>query len=230
MFNDHDMAYMADIYIGTPPQKIRGLFDTGSSNTWILNKSLKTLDGIAYDDKKSSTSKASDQAAEISFGSGSLAGHFYTDDMQIGLGEGAIKIKEQRFGNVEQESGIFMGGFEAIIGMAYPELAESGVTPVFDNMMGQHLLKNNLYAFYLTTNAQEGESDLTFGYYDKTKFFGDLIWHPVEFKYMFGIRLDDILINGKSLGFCGPNGQKKDCLVTVDSGTTMMAMPGWAMS
>ena len=60
MFNDHDMAYMADIYIGTPPQKIRGLFDTGSSKTWILNKSLKTLDGIAYDDKKSTTSKASD--------------------------------------------------------------------------------------------------------------------------------------------------------------------------
>lgn len=28
-----------------------------------------------------------------------------------------------------------MGGFEAIVGMAYPALAESGVTPVFDNMM-----------------------------------------------------------------------------------------------
>jgi len=36
--NDHDMSYMADLYIGSPPQKVRGLFDTGSSNTWILNK------------------------------------------------------------------------------------------------------------------------------------------------------------------------------------------------
>ena len=36
--NDHDMSYMADLYVGNPPQKIRGLFDTGSSNTWILNK------------------------------------------------------------------------------------------------------------------------------------------------------------------------------------------------
>jgi hypothetical protein len=34
--------------------------------------------------------------------------------------------------------------------MAYPALAEDGVTPVFDNMMNQNLLKNNLFAFYLT--------------------------------------------------------------------------------
>jgi hypothetical protein len=47
---------------------------------------------------------------------------------------------------------------------------------------------------------------------------------------MYGLKLDDIKINGKSLGFCGPNGKKSDCLVTVDSGTTMMAMPGWAFS
>lgn len=38
MFNSDDMAYMADIYVGSPPQKIRALFDTGSANTWILNK------------------------------------------------------------------------------------------------------------------------------------------------------------------------------------------------
>lgn len=40
MENDHDMSYMADLYIGNPPQKVRGLFDTGSSNTWILNKEV----------------------------------------------------------------------------------------------------------------------------------------------------------------------------------------------
>jgi len=48
-----------------------------------------------------------------------------------------------------------MGGFEAIVGLAYPALAEKNVTPMFDNMMGQHLLKNNLFAFYLTENNQK---------------------------------------------------------------------------
>ena len=112
--------------------------------------------------------------------------------------------------------------------MAYPSLAEQGVTPVFDSMMEQDLLQNNLFAFYLTMVSQDAQSELTFGYYDSKKFTGEMRWHPVRFKYMFGLQLDDILVNGKSLGFCGPNGIKQDCLLTVDSGTTMMSMPGWA--
>lgn len=109
-----------------------------------------------------------------------LAGHFYTDDLTFGNGANQIKIKNQKFGNVEEEKDIFNGDFEAIIGLAYPALAEPGVTPVFDNMIGQHLLKNNMFAFYLGAVAEQGESDLTFGYYDKTKFEGDLVWNPVK--------------------------------------------------
>ena len=80
-----------------------------------------------------------------------------------------------------------MGDFEVLLGLAYPSLAEQGVTPVFDNMMKQNLLQNNLFAFYMTMSTQDAESELTFGYYDKTKFKGDLTWHPVRFKYMFGL-------------------------------------------
>lgn len=45
MYNDADEAYMADVYIGTPPQKIRAIFDTGSANTWILNAAVKRING-----------------------------------------------------------------------------------------------------------------------------------------------------------------------------------------
>jgi saccharopepsin len=98
-------------------------------------------------------------------------------------------------------------------------------------MMSQSLLKNNMFAFYLGSQAAGTESDLTFGYYDKTKFEGDLVWHPILLKYMFGIQLDDVKVNGKSLGFCGKEGsgaQRTNCLLTVDSGSSMMAMPSFA--
>lgn len=53
---------------------------------------------------------------------------------------------------MEKQKTIFRGNnFEAIIGMAYPALAEQGVTPVFDEMMNQKLLKSNVFAFYFTT-------------------------------------------------------------------------------
>lgn len=73
-------------------------------------------------------------------------------------------------------------------------------------MMDQHLLKSNLFAFYLTNKNGGMKSDITFGYYDTSKFMGKIVWHPIVFEYMFGIKLDDIKIGGKSLGICGNGG------------------------
>ena len=124
---------------------------------------------------------------------------------------------------------IFTGSnFEAIVGLAYPALAEPGVKPVFDEMMGQNLLQDNMFSFYLTSKQAENigmESDLTFGYYDKSKFKGDISWHPIKYQYMFGVQLDDIKFNGQSSGVC-KNG--KECLITFDSGTSLMSVPTFA--
>lgn len=65
---------------------------------------------------------------------------------------------------------------------------------------------------------------MTFGYYDKEKFKGDMHWNDVKFKYMYGVQLDDIKFNGKSTGVC----QSKECLITFDSGTSLMSVPKWA--
>lgn len=111
--------------------------------------------------------------------------------------------------------------------MAYPSLAEKGVTPVFDEMIGQKLLKQNIFAFYLTSKQAETHgmlSDLTFGYYDKQKFKGDIHWNDIKFKYMFGVKLDDVKFNGVSTGLCA----SRECLITFDSGTSLMSMPTFA--
>jgi hypothetical protein len=89
--------------------------------------------------------------------------------------------------------------------MAYPALAEPNVRPVFDEMMAQGLLQSNMFSFYLSSKQDENaglKSDLTLGYYDKSKFTGDIHWSPVNFKYMFGVPLDDIKVGGKPLGIC----------------------------
>jgi len=141
--NLEDNAYVSDLFVGNPPQKIRALFDTGSTNTWILNKNTD-IGGkekeLSYDNAASTSAKKTDQKAHITFGSGSLAGHFYTDDLRVGScdgkSNGQIHIKNQKFGNVEAQKTIFTGSnFEAIVGMAYPALAEKNVTPVFDEMI-----------------------------------------------------------------------------------------------
>ena len=53
--NEQDMAYMAEIAVGNPPQKIIALFDTGSSNTWILNSDVFGTYGSGFNSTASST-------------------------------------------------------------------------------------------------------------------------------------------------------------------------------
>jgi len=56
--------------------------------------------------------------------------------------------------------------------------------------MSQKLLQSNIFAFYLTHKKDEAigvQSDLTFGYYDATKFSGDIHWNPIIFQYMFAV-------------------------------------------
>lgn len=63
-------------------------------------------------------------------------------------------------------------------------MAERGVKPVFDEMIDQKLVKKNIFAFYFTSKFAENygfKSDLTFGYYDRAKFKGDIHWSPVLF-------------------------------------------------
>ena len=36
--NLRNYIYISEFHIGNPPQKMRGVFDTGSTNTWVLNE------------------------------------------------------------------------------------------------------------------------------------------------------------------------------------------------
>lgn len=80
------------MYVGNPPQPVRALFDTGSTNTWVLSN-LVDLGGASkersYNNMTSTTAKATSQAAKIYFGSGNLGGHFVTDDVRLGTCDGS---------------------------------------------------------------------------------------------------------------------------------------------
>jgi hypothetical protein len=59
--------------------------------------------------------------------------------------------------------------FQAIVGLGYPSLAQNGALPMFDNLMAQHSLTDNIFAFYIVSNFEEHfglKSEMTFGYID----------------------------------------------------------------
>jgi len=86
-----------------------------------------------------------------------------TDDIRLGFtnssntdGPGTILIKNHKFGLVENQKDIFnIFEFDAIIGLAYQSIAQTGVVPIFDDIMKNNLLEHNVFAFYMTSEMDE---------------------------------------------------------------------------
>ena len=84
-----------------------------------------------------------------------------------------LVVPEWTFGMVVDQNHVFNGKFDALIGMAYPQFAERGVTPLFDGLMQSRQLAKNVHSWYLSYNPDE-ESEILFGGWDKNRFRGDL--------------------------------------------------------
>jgi hypothetical protein len=85
--NNSNFNYVATLSVGTPPQEVRAIMDTGSANTWIISKEAADASGMyhqPFDPDESTTFEWSDQTAYISFGSGDLSGNFVTDTITVG--------------------------------------------------------------------------------------------------------------------------------------------------
>jgi len=129
------------------------------------------------------------------------------------------------------EQTCFHDTFDAIIGLAYPEFAEEGVTPLFDAMMNAGILGQNLFAFHMSMNPEDEESEVMFGAWnpDRIDTRGDhaeVEWHPVVHKLFWSVKLDDVRIGDVSLGLCGDD--TDPCRFTPDTGTSLLTFPSWA--
>lgn len=90
-----------------------------------------------------------------------------------------------------------------------------------DALMDENILQKNLFSFNMSMNPDE-DSQLIFGEIDQTAYTGDMVYHKVLHQLFWSIKLDDVLIDGKSMGFCD---NKRNCLITPDSGTSTITFP-----
>lgn len=218
--NYKNTQYVGTIAIGNPPQSIPVIFDTGSGNLWVtstLCKAYSCANHISYSRAKSQKFKRLGLGVQVTFGTGTVSGEINEDQFTVGN----LNIPTQKFGEILDEDGdVFAAGkFSGILGLAYPSMAAYDVTPVFDSIINNHLLKSNVMTFYYSMN-ESTDGQITLGYLDKSKYIGDIKYYPVVDKFYWTIQLDDIKYKGKSLGLC-----KGGCKAVIDTGTTLITGP-----
>ncbi|KAL1442140.1 hypothetical protein MTO96_030934 [Rhipicephalus appendiculatus] len=215
-----DAQYYGDITIGTPPQRFRILFDTGSSDLWVPasdcieggpllpgalaeKQSLQDLVHLSfvaalhqrYDASLSSTYVGNGTRVNLAYGSGPVAGSIAVDVVSIG----ECPVRDQSFVQVDnsQDRAFAAAQFDGILGLAYPAYSVFGATPVFDNMVAQGAVSRPLFSVYLNRGAAAGDGgEVYFGGIDADHYSGELIYVPVSKKGYWQASADRYRANG----------------------------------
>ncbi|NXP34050.1 PEPA protein, partial [Leiothrix lutea] len=217
--NYMDDEYFGTISIGTPPQEFTVVFDTGSSNLWVPSvycSSPACRNHNRFNPAQSSTFLSTNDTLFIAYGTGSMTGVLGYDTVNVA----GINVRNQIFGLAETEPGDFFyyTPFDGILGLAFPSIASSGATPVFDNMMMENLVDRNLFSVYLSRDSQSG-SFVLFGAIDPYYSTRGISWIPLSAETYWQISMESVSMGG------APVACSSGCQAIVDTGTTLLAVP-----
>ncbi|GJJ70345.1 hypothetical protein EMPS_02694 [Entomortierella parvispora] len=214
-----DSEYYGTVSVGTPAQKFRLDFDTGSSDIWFPSSTCTTSackKHTRFNSAKSSTYKKDGRTWKIKYGDESTASGILGSDM---VNVGGISVR-QTIGLATQESAAFSTSPEdGLFGLAFAQIESvAGVTTFMDNAIATGALAQPVVSVFLPSVRRNGGvgGQYLFGGIDSSKYTGDLTYINVDTQGWWQIPMDDVLVNGKSLGFNQEG--------IVDTGTTLVLL------
>ncbi|RYP60819.1 hypothetical protein DL770_009924 [Monosporascus sp. CRB-9-2] len=228
-------GYYAEVSVGTPPQIVNLIVDTGSSDVWVLdsNADLCTSRSMqdeygggciaTFDPSESSTYTAlSDAPFQIAYLDGSGAnGTYFQDHINIG----GTEIESLQMGLADEStinSGLLGIGYSANVATMIP------YPNIIDLLEEQGLIAIRAYSLWL--NAYSADmGTILFGGVDTEKFVGELIAVPVlpdsrtGIYHSFTVTLSSLILSYAD-GSADPIIQQP-VPVILDSGTTLTYLP-----
>ncbi|KAI0124707.1 aspartic peptidase domain-containing protein [Xylariales sp. AK1849] len=229
-------GYYAAVSVGSPPQNVTLVLDTGSSDVWLLSntadlcqsRSLQKQYGYClatYNQDDSSTYHlVSEGSFQISYVDNSgAAGNYIKDDLSVG-GATITQLQMGLASNSTIPSGL-MG-----VGYSTNEAAKSEYPNIMDVFKSEGLIAAKAYSLYLN-DYDSSTGTILFGGIDTEKFIGNLIGVPVQPDSQSGVYSSfTVALSSVSLNANGSTSSllQKAIPAILDSGTTLTYLPSSA--
>lgn len=188
--------YGIEIELGSSKAKSNLLFDTGSSDLWVVDKKADCVDVKCkqhgtYSLQDSTTGKNLHQAFSIHYADDTSAnGTFVKDTVNIGN----ISVKNQQFAVADSSSSEF-----GVLGIGFTQLEQTKDNSTYDNLpitlKKQGYINKVAYSLYLNKPSSKTGSIL-FGGVDHAKYYDRLIDVPVVSNDSLEVGFESITING----------------------------------
>lgn len=217
----YNNQYVGEIGIGSPPQALSVVFDTGSSDLWIPGGGCEACgDHDTFDNSKSSTYSAVKESDgeplsfEVDYGSGKVTGLQASDSVRLGN----LTLSRVVFGEVDfEDRDIQSFMMDGIAGLGFRGLSMVTKPTLLELLRSEHQI--DYFSMYLS-NKPSTESHLVFGGYDLSVVGPNATWHytPVVKR---GLDLKYWTVKLFGVASSCTDG----CYAIVDSGTSGIAIP-----
>ncbi|XP_036913437.1 beta-secretase 1 isoform X3 [Sturnira hondurensis] len=225
-------GYYVEMTVGSPPQTLNILVDTGSSN-FAVGAAPHPFLHRYYQRQLSSTYRDLRKGVYVPYTQGKWEGELGTD--LVSIPHGPNVTVRANIAAITESDKFFINGsnWEGILGLAYAEIArpDDSLEPFFDSLVKQtHVL--NLFSLQLCgagfplnqseVLASVGGS-MIIGGIDHSLYTGSLWYTPIRREWYYEVIIVRVEINGQDL--------KMDCKEynydksIVDSGTTNLRLP-----
>ncbi|MEQ2247215.1 Beta-site APP-cleaving enzyme [Ilyodon furcidens] len=225
-------GYYVEMALGSPPQKLNILVDTGSSN-FAVGAAAHPFLRRYYHRSLSSSYRDLGRSVYVPYTQGRWEGELGTDLVSVPHGPNATL--RANVAAITQSDRFFINGsnWEGILGLAYADIARPDETlePFFDSLVRQTSVPN-LFSLQLcgagfTQNQSLGTStvggSMIVGGVDSSLYVGELWYTPIRREWYYEVIIVRIEVNGQDLNMdCKEYNYDKSI---VDSGTTNLRLP-----
>jgi len=226
--NLYNTEYYTTIKIGSPPQHLKVLIDTGSANLWVLSSKCPDTvkpcaNQVKYNSSASTTYKAINKAFTIEYGADSNGGNIALSgfESQETVNIAGYSIQNQVFSEITDvpETAFLKSKFVGIFGLGFSSISINGITPPFYNLWTQGLIKKPVFSIYLNRNGTSSVSggELILGGIDSGLYSGCLTYVPVSTAGYWQFTMPSAKVN--DFNFC------ENCEAILDVGTSLIVVP-----